>query len=153
MRSLVSGLALSMALVAACETTAIPAGNDPVPLSPDLAEMIEADSSLRISPADASAPPISATQAVDVAGNSLLAELNANHVPAQDASVPDGLVRRVMTFGDRPPVSVWLVAYHWAAGFDCHGNAGGPGPCEATTFYVIDDRTGELITSYNHTLP
>jgi hypothetical protein len=145
------GLALAVMLATGCDAMA-PVGNDPVPLPADLAAMIGPNMGLRLSPADGSVPQISATKAVAIAGEHLFEELDGNRVPRQDPSVPDGLVRRLMTDGSpQHPKSVWIVAYRWAAGFDCHSPAGGPGPCESTSFYFIDDRTGELITSYGDT--
>ncbi len=148
------GLALilgGLTLVAACAVFA-PAENDPVPLPSDLAATIEAQMGPRLRPADGLVPRISATEAVAKAGAQLVSELKSNSVPAQDPSLPDGLIRRRVIAGPTKPLtSVWIVVYRWKAGFDCHSAAGGPGPCEATSFYFIDDRTGELNGSYNDT--
>ena len=149
-----TGLALilgGLTLIAACAVFA-PVENDPLPLPADLAAIIEAQMGPRLRLADGSEPRISATQAVEKASVELVSELKSNNVPAQDPSVPDGLVRRRVILGPTKPLtSVWMVVYRWKAGFDCHSAAGGPGPCEATSFYFIDDRTGELHGSYNDT--
>ena len=144
-------LSLALALVAACDAIApggtVPMGNDPLPLPADLAALIDNDPGIRLMPADGSVPQISPTKAVEIAGKALFDDLDGNLVPRQDASVPDALVRRLMTNGPEPWRSVWLVAYRWKAGFDCLTAEGGPGPCRATSFYYIDDRTGELVLS------
>jgi hypothetical protein len=88
-------------------------------------------------PARACRPPGAVPNTIDA--------LSGNRVPAQDASAPDGLVRRLFIDQGRPPTSVWVVAYRWDAGFNCHNPNGGPGPCDTTSFYFIDDRTGEMI--------
>jgi hypothetical protein len=137
-------------VVTACESF-VASENDPVPLPADLAAMVEADPGIRLLPADGSVPQISATKALEIAGRVLLEELDGNRVPRQDPSVPDGLIRRLMTNNSQPPTSAWLVAYRWKAGFDCHSEAGGPGACQTTSFYFIDDRTGELLSSFSHT--
>lgn len=144
-------LSLAIAFVASCDAIApvgnVPMGNDPVPLPADLAALIDDDPGIRLMPADGSVPQISPTEAVEIAGEALLGDLDGNVVPRQDPSVPDALVRRLMTNGPEPWRSVWLVAYRWKAGFDCLSTEGGPGPCKATSFYYIDDRTGELVLS------
>lgn len=139
-----------MALVAACDASAPVGGapgNDPVPLPEDLAALREQDPGIHLMPADESVPQISPTKAVEIAGKELFGALDANLVPRQDPSVPDALVRRLVTAGPEPPRSVWLVAYRWKAGFDCRSPEGGPGPCKAASFFYIDDRTGELVLS------
>jgi hypothetical protein len=140
-----------IALVAACAAFA-PIENDPVPLPADLSAIIETQMGPRLRPADGSVPPISAARALEIASESLLAELKSNSVPAQDTSVPDGLIRRQVIAGPgKPLTSVWVVVYRWKAGFDCHNAAGGPGPCKATSFYFVDDRRGEMNGSYTDT--
>ena len=146
-------LSLAMTLVAGCGAIG-PVENDPVPLPADLAAIIEAQMGPRMRPADGSVPRISATEAVAKAGVQLVGDLKTNSVAAQDPSVPDGLVRRQVVLGPgKPRTSVWMVVYRWKAGFDCHSGAGGPGSCAQTSFYFIDDRTGELISSYDDTRP
>ena len=152
---LLAELLLAMTLVVACGTDLphvplAPLGNDPVPLPDDLKILLEA--SIRpsmLQPADGTSPPISASKALQIAGVALLDQLAANNVPAQDAPAPDGLVRRVFIDrgprGARPPTSAWVVAYRF--NFNCHDPGGGPGPCAATSFYFVDDRTGEIFYS------
>ena len=150
---ILGGMAVAMMLVAACDAVA-PASNDLVPLSDDLAAIVNSQLSARdrrLSSTEAQVPPIAPTTAVEIAGKELLAELESNRVPAQDPSAPDGLVRRVVVGLDIRPTSVWVVVYRWAAGFDCRSPLGGPGPCAVISFYLIDDRTGELIHAGSHT--
>lgn len=142
-------LYLAMTLVAACEAAA-PVDNDPVPLPADLAAIVNARLAIPLRPADGSVPPISPTKALEIAGVALLRDLDSNKMPRQDPSVPDGLVRRVIV-GPQGPTSAWLVVYRWAAGSDCGSPASGPGRCEATSFYFINDRTGKLITGHTET--
>ena len=147
---------LAMTLLAACDAN-IPAvlprvGNAPVPLPADLESMlVEVIGPSTLQAADGTSPPISASEAVAIAGKALLEQLAGNNVPAQDTAAPDGLVRAIFIDrgprNRRPPTSAWVVAYRWDAGFDCHDPSGGPGPCPATSFYFIDDRTGELFYS------
>ena len=122
------------------------------PLPADLAALIVNDPGIRLIPADGSVPQISPTKAVEIAGKARFDDLDGNRVPRQNPSVPDALVRRLMT--DRslqPPRNVWIVVYRWKAGFDCLSPEGGPGPCKATSFYYIDDRTGEFVLSGSDT--
>ena len=132
-----------------------PPGNDPVPLPADLRDKLELSiQPSALHPVDGTSPPVSASKALEVAGRVLLADLSGNNVPAQDASAPDGLVRRLYVeraMGQRPPTSVWIVAYRWDAGFNCRGPNGGPGPCATTSFYFVDDRTGDLVYSLTQT--
>src|SRR5262245_59354851 len=148
--ALVPGLSFAMALVIACGEIA-PVGNDPVPLSPDLAARLEdslASRDHRLTAADGAVPRIAPTTALEIAGKELVAEQQGNNVPPQDPSIPSGLVRRMIVGLDgRPPTSVWVVVYRWAPGFDCHSDAGGPGPCSITSVYYVDDRTGEVVHS------
>jgi hypothetical protein len=140
---ILGGMAVAMMLVAACDAVA-PVSNDPVPLSDDLAASLDS----QLAPADGALPAVSPTKALEIAGKELLAELAGNNVPPQDPSVPNGLIRRVIVGLDgRPPTSVWIVVYCWAAGFNCLTEAGGPGPCNQTSVYYIDDRTGQVVYS------
>lgn len=147
-------LLLAMTFVGGCgpnlpRVPLAPIGNEPVPLPEDLVEMLE--QSIRpgsLQAADGTSPPVSASQALKKAGEGLTDHLSGNNVPLQDASAPDGLVRRLFIDRERPPTSVWIVAYRWDAGFNCHDDSGGPGPCDVTSFFLIDDRTGEMVYSF-----
>ena len=149
---LLARLLLAMMIVAACDADlppipVAPFGNDPVPLPADLRAKLEQSiqpGALQV--ADGTSPPVSAGKAVEIAGRALLSDLSANDVPAQDVSAPDGLVRRLFIEPGlgAPPTTVWVVAYRWAAGFNCRNPNGGPGPCATTSFYFVDDRTGEM---------
>jgi len=130
-------LSLAMSLVAACGAIA-PVGNDPVPMPADLAWIISPGAVAPLSPGDASVPQISATRAVEIAGKSLLADLETYGDPREDPSVPDGLVRRLVNSRPAPPRSAWIVAYRWKAG---------GGSFKSGSFYYVDDRTGELFSS------
>lgn len=145
---------LAMTLLVGCggNTPQVPVpvfDNDPVPFPAELMGSLErslAPSTLQAT--NLISPPISANKALQVAGATLLEELDGNKVPAQDPSVPDGLVRRMLIDAGRlhrPPTSVWVVGYRWHAGFNCHDPNGGPGPCPVTSFFFIDDQSGELI--------
>ena len=147
-------LLLAVTFVAGCganlpRVPVAPFGNDPVPLPADLkARLEQVIQPSALQAADGTSPAISANRALEIAGKMLLDELSGNKVPAQDVSVPDGLVRRLYIERGpdaRPPTTVWVVAYRWDAGFNCLDPNGGPGPCATTSFYVIDDRTGDLI--------
>jgi hypothetical protein len=153
---------LAVTLVAACDATQppvpiAPIGNDPVPFSAELEEQLERSlkpRSRELQPVDGTSPRISARAVLEIAGKHLLEELSGNNVPAQDPSAPDGLIRRLYIDrgrGARPPTSVWVVAYRWDAGFNCRTETGGPGPCATRSFYFIDDRTGEMVTSVTQT--
>jgi hypothetical protein len=143
---ILGGMAVAMMLVAACDAVA-PVSNDPVPLSDDLATRLDSQLGHRLTAADGAVPAVSSTKALEIAGKELLAELEGNNVPPQDPSVPTGLIRRVIVGLDIRPTSVWIVAYRWAAGFNCLTEAGGPGPCSQTSVYYIDDQTGEVVYS------
>jgi hypothetical protein len=93
-------------------------------------------------------PRISAQQATMTAGNAFLQGLRDNNVPAQDVTVPDGLIRR--TYVDPSKgfrADVWVVFYVSRAGFNCTTESGGPGSCQGWTALFVDDQTGELINS------
>jgi hypothetical protein len=145
-------LAISTTAACAAELPAVPltGNNDPVPLSADLDAILAdvlATRDRRLDAADGTPPPITPTGAVQIAGAAVLEELRGNNVPPQSSSAPDGLVRRVYVDPDKPPTSVWVVAYVWDAGFDCHHSTGGPGSCSVTSFYFINDHTGEIVGS------
>lgn len=151
---LLAKVLLAITVIGACGANlppvpGAPFGNDPVPLPADLRAKLDVSIQPNaLQAADGTSPAISANEALEMAGKRLLDDLSGNNVPAQDASAPDGLVRRLFIDrepGGRPPTTVWVVAYRWEAGFNCFDPRGGPGPCTATSFYVIDDRTGDLI--------
>lgn len=94
----VAGLA-AMLSIGAPQPRPMPVDNDPIPLPPDLAVDLPGlvngwGYELSDVPPDAASPRISAEQAVDIAGRELLRGLQANGMPAQDPSRPDGLMRR-----------------------------------------------------------
>jgi hypothetical protein len=145
---------LAMTITAACgtelPTVPLTGTNDPVPLSADLDAILAdvlASRDRRLDSADGTPPPITPTGAVQTAGEALLEELRGNNVPPQSTPAPDALVRRVYVDPDKPPTSVWVVVYVWDAGFDCHDSSGGPGSCSVTSFYFVDDHTGEIVSS------
>ena len=127
--------------------------NEPVPLPEDLESILQdMAGNVRFDAPDSTLPPISASKALEIAGKGLLEQLHTNNVPEQDPSIADGLIRRrYFDPGQRPPTSVWIVVYRWAAGFNCNGQQGGPGPCDAVSIFFIDDQTGETISAWSHT--
>lgn len=154
---LLTVLCLALVTLAACgsDLPSVPfaVNNEPVPLPKDLDSILQdslAGSDVRLDAPDSTVPPISASKALEIAGKTLLEELAGNNVPAQDPSVADGLIRRRFSDpGERPPTSVWIVVYRWAAGFNCNSPGGGPGPCDFVSIYFIDDRTGETIFAHS----
>jgi hypothetical protein len=124
--------------------------NDPIPLTPKQSDSLDRNVrgwGYRLETVTSMDPPrISARQATMTAGNAMLKGLKDNSVPAQDVTVPDGLIRRTYVDPSKGVrADVWVVLYVWRAGFDCTSESGGPGPCQPWDAYFVDDQTGELI--------
>ena len=130
-------LSLVFALVAACGPSAA-VGNDPVPMPADLAWITSPGVMVPLSPGDATVPRISATRAVEIAGDSLLADLETYGAPRQNPSVPDAVLRRLVNSRPAPLRSAWIVVYRWKEGGEYF---------KSGSFYYVDDRTGEQFVS------
>ena len=133
----------------------LPIGDDVIPLPADIAidlPMLVNGWGYRLSdvPSDAASPRISAAEAVDIAGLELLHGLQTNGMPPQDPTRPDGLMRRqILVPETETPRVVWVVTYRWKVGFDCSSERGGPGACPHWETHMIDDQTGERVTSFS----
>ena len=138
---------------------AVLANNDRIPPPPDLQgelAKLPAAWGFRLDeiPTGAPSPRISAEQATEVAGEDFLEELQANRMPPQNVSVPDGLLRRLYVNPEEGiRQTVWVVIYRWDRGFNCFSPAGGPGTCEQWTSKFVDDHTGEIVGGLGGGLP
>ena len=143
------GLVIATSIAAGCgrDLPSTPLAQiDPVPMTDDLASQLDRNLSKdgsRLQPPDTTPATVSADRAREIAARDLQQYLAKNDAPALDASHPDGLVRRSLVASSDAPSNIWVVVYRYA--FDCQGDASGPSPCPATTYYLIDDRTGEIV--------
>lgn len=104
-------------------------------------------------------PRISPEQATRIAGASFLNGLRMNDLPAQDVTVPDGLIRREFTntLEGQPPVNVWVVFFEADSGYDCisesgdGSDGGGPGSCRLLDAIFVDDKTGAIVSGFSLT--
>jgi hypothetical protein len=126
--------------------------DEPIPLTPKHSESLDRVVrawGYRLESVTSMDPPrISAQQATMTAGHVFLQGLRDNNIPAQDVTVPDGLIRR--TYVDPSKglrAEVWVVLYVQRAGFNCTSESGGPGSCRSWTAFFVDDQTGEQINT------
>ena len=82
-------------------------------------------------------------RATEIAGQELLEMLRINSMCYRTQARPDGLLRGlVFDPNENSTHVVWVVTY-------CRDDAARPGDCPTWHTYMIDDQTGERVTSFS----